>query len=123
MSKILIIENSPTNMRLVVSVLKNAGYQALQAEDASAGIHLMCEAQPDPIFMDIRFPGMDGLKASWLLNAYEATRYISNPCADRFRSKKRRRAHPRYGLRRLPGRQASYKDLLVVTVARRPQCG
>lgn len=41
MSKILIIEDSPTNMKLVVAVLKNVLYPALQPEDAIAGIRLV----------------------------------------------------------------------------------
>jgi CheY-like chemotaxis protein len=35
MSKIIVIEDNPTNMMLVVTVLKNARHQVLLAEDAS----------------------------------------------------------------------------------------
>ncbi|GEM_PF-4016962 len=69
MSRILIVEDNPTNMRFVVTVLKTAGHQTLQAEDAITGIQRAREALPDIIFMDIQLPGMDGLEASSLLNA------------------------------------------------------
>lgn len=60
MSKILIVEDNPANMRLVVVVLENAGHQVLQSENAVEGIRLAREAHPDLILMDIQLPGMAG---------------------------------------------------------------
>jgi len=75
-SQILVIEDTPANMKLVCMLLDKAGYRVLQADNAADGIALAHEHIPDLILMDIQLPGMDGLAASRLLKAAEATRGI-----------------------------------------------
>jgi CheY-like chemotaxis protein len=58
------MEVNPTNMRFVVTVLKNTGYKVLQAEDAVVGIPLALEVHRDLIFMDIQFLVMDVMEAT-----------------------------------------------------------
>jgi two-component system cell cycle response regulator DivK len=76
MARILIVEDSPTNMLLAVDVLESAGHTALQAENAQAGIDLAHSALPDLILMDIQLPGMDGMTATRLLKADAQTAAI-----------------------------------------------
>lgn len=76
MAKILVIEDSPTNMKLVRLLLTGKGYQVLEAEDAQNGIALAQREQPDLILIDIQLPGMDGLTATGLLRQDPATRHI-----------------------------------------------
>lgn len=73
---VLVIEDTPANMKLVSMLLERAGYRVLQAQDAVAGIALAQEQRPDLILMDIQLPGMDGLEATRLLKADAATRQI-----------------------------------------------
>jgi two-component system cell cycle response regulator DivK len=73
---VLIVEDNPTNMTLVVFLLQSAGYTVLSAADAEAGLMLAREERPDLILMDMQLPGMDGLEATALLKGDEATRAI-----------------------------------------------
>ena len=63
-------------MALAVFLLESAGHAVLSATDAEAGLALARDEQPDLILMDIQLPGMDGLEATALLKAEDATRAI-----------------------------------------------
>jgi two-component system cell cycle response regulator DivK len=76
MSKVLIIEDNPTNMTLAIFLLQSAGHTVISATDAEAGLTLARDEQPNLILMDIQLPGMDGLQATGLLKGDEATRAI-----------------------------------------------
>jgi len=76
MSRVLIVEDNPANMTLAVFLLKSAGYTVITATDAEAGVAIARAEQPDLILMDIQLPGMDGLQATTLLKADDATRAI-----------------------------------------------
>ena len=76
MATILIVEDNPTNMKLSTFLLESADYTVLAATNAEIGLTLAREARPDLILMDIQLPGMDGLEATALLKADEATRGI-----------------------------------------------
>jgi len=76
MATILIVEDNPANMKLAVFVLEQAGYSVISAIDAEGGLTLARERHPDLIIMDVQLPGMDGLAATQLLKADEATRKI-----------------------------------------------
>jgi len=73
---ILVVEDNPTNMKLSTFLLESADYTVLAATNAEIGLTLAREARPDLILMDIQLPGMDGLEATALLKADEATRGI-----------------------------------------------
>jgi two-component system cell cycle response regulator DivK len=76
MGKVLVVEDNPANMTLATFLLKSAGHTVLSATDAESGLMLARSEQPDLILMDIQLPGMDGLQATALLKADEATRAI-----------------------------------------------
>ena len=76
LAKILIVEDNPDNMTLVVLLLQSAGHTVLSAIDAEAGLTLARDELPNLILMDIQLPGMDGLEATALLKRDDATRAI-----------------------------------------------
>jgi two-component system, cell cycle response regulator DivK len=76
MARILIVEDNPTNMSLVVFLLESAGHSVLTAIDAEAGLTLARDERPNLILMDIQLPGMDGLEATALLKKDHLTRTI-----------------------------------------------
>lgn len=75
-AQILVVEDTPANMKLATMLLIKAGYEVLQAVNAADAIALAQERIPDLILMDIQLPGMDGLTATRLLKETIATRHI-----------------------------------------------
>jgi two-component system cell cycle response regulator DivK len=76
MAKVLIVEDNAANMTLAVFLLESAGHAVLSATSAEAGLTLARAERPALILMDIQLPGMDGLEATRILKADEATRSI-----------------------------------------------
>lgn len=73
---VLVIEDTPANMKLAVMLLDKAGYRVLQAANAIQGIELARRYLPDLVIMDMQLPIMDGVEAAKLLKADPATEHI-----------------------------------------------
>lgn len=67
MGRILVVEDNPSNMKLVSLILDSMGHEVIEARDAIEGIKLAQAEVPDLILMDIQLPDMDGLEATRLL--------------------------------------------------------
>lgn len=76
MWRILIIEDSPTNMLLTVEILSSAGHIPLEATTAADGIDLARREHPDAILMDIHLPDMNGIEATHILKTDPQTQDI-----------------------------------------------
>ena len=76
MSKILVIDDSQTEVEVVRHMLESAGYQVLWADNADKGIALAEKEQPDLILMDIVMPEMNGFQATRKITRDEATGHI-----------------------------------------------
>ncbi|HEC13443.1 MAG TPA: response regulator [Acidiferrobacteraceae bacterium] len=66
--KILVVDDSPTDLHLLSEILSKNGYSVVPAQSGEEAIELAKSEQPDLILMDIVMPGMNG---------FEATRAIS----------------------------------------------
>ena len=73
---VLVVDDNPTNLKLVSDVLEFDGYAVLQAADAEEARRVIGRTPPALILMDIALPGMDGLTLTRQLKADEATRNI-----------------------------------------------
>ncbi|MEJ6023129.1 response regulator [Ramlibacter sp. PS4R-6] len=73
---ILVVEDTPANMKFVTMLLRSAGHQVLQARTGEEGIALAREHGPQLVLMDMNLPGMDGLQATRILKADVRTRGI-----------------------------------------------
>jgi CheY-like chemotaxis protein len=69
MARILVIEDNPVNMELMVLLLEAFGHVPLTAMDGGAGLKLVEKEVPDLIICDIRLPTMNG---------YEVARTLKN---------------------------------------------
>ncbi len=68
-SSILVVDDNPTNLKLVSDVLEFEGYAILKAEHAEEAQVVLQSNRPDLILMDIALPGMDGLTLTRRLKA------------------------------------------------------
>jgi len=60
--KILIAEDNPQNMKVVLMTLRPHGYILLQAADGEEALETAVKEKPDLILMDIQLPKMSGLE-------------------------------------------------------------
>jgi CheY-like chemotaxis protein len=60
MTKILIIEDNPTNMQLMVYLLQAFGHTPLEAVTGELGLVMARHQTPNLILCDLQLPGMDG---------------------------------------------------------------
>ncbi len=76
MPRVLVVEDNPLSLELVVALLDQAGCQAITAETADAGLRLATSESPDLILMDMQLPGISGYEATQRLKADPATAMI-----------------------------------------------
>ncbi len=65
--RVLVVEDNPVNLELLIALLEEEGCQALGATSAATGLQLAAAERPVLILMDVQLPGMTG---------YEATRWL-----------------------------------------------
>lgn len=58
--KVLVVDDEPRYRRLIVTNLKLAGYQAVEAPDGIAALELLAVHDPDVVLLDLRLPDLDG---------------------------------------------------------------
>jgi two-component system alkaline phosphatase synthesis response regulator PhoP len=61
MTRILIVDDEPSIVRLIKSYLESAGYEVFSACDGPSGLKAAHAYNPDLVVLDIMLPGMDGL--------------------------------------------------------------
>ncbi|MFY9200512.1 MAG: response regulator [Methanosarcina flavescens] len=62
MKKILIVEDNPMNMELIMDLLELYGHNITKAEDGIKALERLAEEKFDLILLDIQLPKMDGLE-------------------------------------------------------------
>jgi len=74
--RVLIVDDNPTNLKLVAYLMKANGYTVDTALDAETALDSIRVNHPDVILMDIQLPGIDGLELTRRLKADPGTRDI-----------------------------------------------
>jgi signal transduction histidine kinase/DNA-binding NarL/FixJ family response regulator len=62
----LVVDDGRENRDVLSTMLRMAGCETAVAEDCRQAIDLVCEFEPDIVFMDLRLPGLDGLETTRL---------------------------------------------------------
>jgi twitching motility two-component system response regulator PilH len=70
---ILIIDDSPTDVRVFTTLLERAGYTVAAVSTAEDGIERVRAELPDLVIMDVIMPGMNGFQATRILTRDPAT--------------------------------------------------
>jgi len=73
---ILIVDDTPANLSVLVDTLSEAGYQPLVAEDGEDALAQTVHTKPDLILLDVMMPGLDGFETCARLKSAPATRDI-----------------------------------------------
>jgi signal transduction histidine kinase len=66
---ILIVDDTPANLQLLVSLLAETGYRTLIAEDGQSAMEQLARHKPDMILLDVSMPGSDGFEICRRLKA------------------------------------------------------
>ena len=73
---ILIVEDDPTDMKLMSAVLKSSGHRVLEKASAEQAFEEIKAHPPEVVLLDLKLPGMDGLALVRLLKQNPATSHI-----------------------------------------------
>ncbi len=76
MARILIIDDSPTDVHVCGELLRNSGHEVISASSAEEGIEAAKREQPELILMDVIMPGMNGFQATRSISRDPATEHI-----------------------------------------------
>jgi two-component system, cell cycle response regulator DivK len=76
MKRILIIEDTEDNRRIMRDVLSHAGFEVIEAIDGANGVAMAESHRPDLILMDIQLPVMDGYDATRRIKAQPELKHI-----------------------------------------------
>lgn len=73
MTRILIVDDSPTEVHVFQNILESNGFEVDTAPDGETGIRRARETLPDLILMDIVMPGINGFQATRKLHRDQTT--------------------------------------------------
>lgn len=76
-ARILIVDDQMTNIMLLESILRNAGYKHIHSiQDPNRVIHVFKELNPDLICLDIRMPQINGFQIMGQLKIIQKQAYL-----------------------------------------------
>jgi CheY-like chemotaxis protein len=65
--RVLIADDNPINRELARTILEPAGVEVSEASDGAEAVEAAGRLPVDLILMDLRMPGLDGLRAAWAI--------------------------------------------------------
>lgn len=74
--RILVVDDVPTNLKLVMDILTGSGYQVSPAASGTMALRSVAVEAPDLILLDVIMPEMDGYEVCRRLKADEQSRSI-----------------------------------------------
>ena len=76
MARILIVDDSPTQLLGLKRIVEKLGHLATTAEDGAAGVDTAKREIPDLILMDVVMPNLNGFQATRTLAREPTTKHI-----------------------------------------------
>lgn len=77
MARVLIVDDNPTNLKLVAYLVRAQGYEVDTAGDAESALAALASRRPDVVLMDLQLPGIDGLELTRRIKADPQTKDIA----------------------------------------------
>src|SRR3954469_14403156 len=76
MARILIVDDSPSQIVGLKRIVEKLGHQVITAEDGSAGVEAAKREVPDLILMDVVMPNLNGFQATRTISKDAKTSHI-----------------------------------------------
>jgi twitching motility two-component system response regulator PilH len=76
MAKVLIVDDSPSQVFTLKKLVEDWGHETLTAESGAQAMQIARQEQPNVILMDVVMSGMSGFQATRKLSRDQATRAI-----------------------------------------------
>ncbi|KFL38104.1 response regulator [Arenimonas donghaensis] len=76
MARILIVDDSPSQLMGMKRIVEKLGHEALTAEDGAAGVEAAKANVPDLILMDVVMPNLNGFQATRAISKESTTAHI-----------------------------------------------
>lgn len=72
-TRILVVDDSAANLRLLSDILSNNGYDVYPAQDGAEALRIASSQLPDIVLLDVVMPNLDGFKVCQFLKNQEKT--------------------------------------------------
>ncbi|QKT04256.1 response regulator [Ectothiorhodospiraceae bacterium 2226] len=76
MTRILIVDDSPTELHVLKGILEKNGFEVLSATSGDEGVAKASSEKPDAILMDVVMPGLNGFQATRQITKNADTAHI-----------------------------------------------
>ncbi|MGO1720677.1 MAG: response regulator, partial [Luteimonas sp.] len=76
MARILIVDDSPSQLAGIRRLVEKLGHETLTAEDGQAGVDVARRELPDLILMDVVMPNLNGFQATRSISRDQSTSHI-----------------------------------------------
>ena len=76
MARILIVDDSPSQLMGMKRIVEKLGHEAVTAEDGAAGVEAAKANLPDLILMDVVMPNLNGFQATRSITREPSTKHI-----------------------------------------------
>ena len=76
MARILIVDDSPSQLMGIRRIVEKLGHEAVTAEDGAAGVEAAKRELPDLILMDVVMPNLNGFQATRSITREPTTKHI-----------------------------------------------
>ena len=76
MARILIVDDSPSQLMGMRRIVEKLGHEVVTAEDGAAGVEAAKRELPDLILMDVVMPNLNGFQATRAIAKDPTTRHI-----------------------------------------------
>lgn len=76
MARILIVDDSPSQLLGIKRIVEKLGHEVISAEDGAMGVEMAKAELPDLILMDVVMPNLNGFQATRTISKNASTAHI-----------------------------------------------